>query len=143
MAEARSLHGCGRAADAQTVPGACRYRVSSLSHYRVWRGSMQPGCGLLRWNSVSGPSLCSPVFFWISQSTLKRAGFIGWQLRACFLACASPSLVSDGHDLLQDIVHAGSGLGPGHAAQGWELPPRVWVGATGRDVHEWQGQMDA
>lgn len=93
--------------------------------------------------SLSGPSLCSPVFFWISQSTLKRAGFVGWQFRARFLACASPSLVGDGHDLLQDIVHAGSGLGPGHAAQGWELPPRVWVGATGRDVHEWQGQMDA
>ena len=39
MAEARSLHGCGRAADAQTVPGACGCRVSSLSHYRVWRGA--------------------------------------------------------------------------------------------------------
>ena len=53
------------------------------------------------------------------------------------------ALVGDGHDMLQDIVHVGSGLGPEHAAQGWGLPPRVWVGATGRDVHEWQGQMDA
>lgn len=38
-----------------------------------------------RENAEAQRSGNSPVFSLISQSTLKRAGFILWQFRACFL----------------------------------------------------------
>ena len=43
-----------RAADTEAAPGACGYRVPSLSQSSVWRGSTWPGYGLLQCNPLSG-----------------------------------------------------------------------------------------
>merc|ERR1719150_2842525 len=50
----------------------------------------------ISWGSGGSSSLrflrLRTVFSFISQRTEKRAGFILWQLRVCFLACASSRL---------------------------------------------------
>lgn len=97
MAEARSHHGCSESSS----------RTDSGPAQGLWvQGFLpEPGQGVegqhgaWMWvtglqSSLSGALLCSPVFSLISQSTMKRAGFIPWQFRACFLACASSRLRS-------------------------------------------------
>lgn len=98
------------------------------------------------------PWMLDTVFSLISQSTLKSAGFIRWQFRACFLACASSRLWSVMAMICcrtSPVLEPGGGpggerrgAGGGGAGRGGRWGASMSCGCSTRSWGDWRARAD-